>query len=132
MQLVLICNYFLTFHSPRHSSAIRQKSFDGNKKGIPLEYFEYERVFVDEIHECLCTTKDELSEARKNSNDDTGFHKVCLGSVCLDLLQFIRYAHLTHPSLCRRKIVALVENSLVLRRRILLSVLLCLDKLFLA
>ena len=27
---------------------------------------------MDEIHECLCTTKDELSEATR---DDTGFHK---------------------------------------------------------
>lgn len=31
---------------------------------------------MDEIHECLCTTKDELSEAKKNSSDDkSGFHK---------------------------------------------------------
>ena len=44
--------------------------------GIPLEFYEWERVFVDEIHECLCTTKDELSEAKKNnSNDKSGFHK---------------------------------------------------------
>mmetsp|Transcript_11332 Transcript_11332/g.18750 ORF Transcript_11332/g.18750 Transcript_11332/m.18750 type:complete len:501 (+) Transcript_11332:3935-5437(+) len=64
-----------TYLYHQHINAIRQKSFDGDEKGIPLEYFEYERVFVDEIHECLCTTKDELSEAKKNSNDDTGFHK---------------------------------------------------------
>lgn len=44
--------------------------------GIPIEYFEWERVFVDEIHECLCTTKDELSEAKKNNSDDkSGFHR---------------------------------------------------------
>lgn len=79
--------------SSQNSSAIRQKSFDGDEKGIPLEYFEYERVFVDEIHECLCTTKDELSEAKKNSNDDTGFHKVCIGSVVLIFfIQSTRYA----------------------------------------
>lgn len=27
--------------------------------GIPLEYFEWERVIVDEIHECLLSVKDE-------------------------------------------------------------------------
>ena len=44
--------------------------------GVPLEYFEWERVFVDEIHECLCTTKDELNEAKKRSSEDkSGFHK---------------------------------------------------------
>mmetsp|Transcript_27321 Transcript_27321/g.63976 ORF Transcript_27321/g.63976 Transcript_27321/m.63976 type:complete len:607 (-) Transcript_27321:30-1850(-) len=39
---------------------IRQKDFKKTDKGIPLEYFEWERIVVDEIHECLCTEKDNL------------------------------------------------------------------------
>ena len=44
--------------------------------GIPLEYFEWERVFVDEIHEVLCTSKDEMKDAKEQSkkeNKDSGF-----------------------------------------------------------
>jgi len=52
---------------------IRQKKFKPQEKGIPLEYFEWERVFVDEIHECLCTSKDELKDAKSKKDKDSGF-----------------------------------------------------------
>ena len=52
---------------------IRQKNFEDHLRGIPLEYFEWERVFVDEIHECLCTSKDELAEAKAKNDDNAGF-----------------------------------------------------------
>lgn len=52
---------------------IRQKTFNSNVKGIPLEYFEWERVVVDEIHECLCTSKDELKEAKAKNDSNSGF-----------------------------------------------------------
>jgi hypothetical protein len=29
---------------------LRQRKFGKSKKGIPLEYFEWERIIVDEIH----------------------------------------------------------------------------------
>lgn len=40
---------------------LRAKEFKPEEKGIPLEYFEWERVFVDEIHEILCTSKVSIS-----------------------------------------------------------------------
>jgi site-specific DNA-cytosine methylase len=40
--------------------ALRKRDFSSSDKGVPLEYFEWERVFVDEIHESLCTTKAEI------------------------------------------------------------------------
>jgi hypothetical protein len=39
---------------------LRDKKVKGSDKGIPLEFFEWERVIVDEVHECLVSEKDEL------------------------------------------------------------------------
>jgi hypothetical protein len=39
--------------------------FKNSETGVPLEFFEWERVVVDEIHESLCTTKSEIDEARE-------------------------------------------------------------------
>jgi len=39
---------------------LREKEFKPSDKGVPLEYFEYERIFVDEVHESLCTTRAEM------------------------------------------------------------------------
>jgi SNF2-related domain len=39
--------------------SLREKTFRSNDV-VPLEYFSFERVFVDEIHESLCTTKGEM------------------------------------------------------------------------
>lgn len=39
---------------------LRKKEFKRTDTGVPLEYFEWERIIVDEIHECLCTEKDNL------------------------------------------------------------------------
>jgi len=36
--------------------------FNLKDKGLPLEYFEWERVIIDEIHEPLCTSKSETKE----------------------------------------------------------------------
>lgn len=47
-----------------------QDSIKGNTKGVPLEFFEWERVFVDEVHESLCTTKAEIDEARERDKDN--------------------------------------------------------------
>ena len=38
----------------------RTIKFSESTKGVPLEYFEWERLIVDEIHESLCTTKGEI------------------------------------------------------------------------
>lgn len=58
-----------------NASKLREKEFESHEKGIPLEYFEWERVFIDEIHECLCTSKDELKEAKASKDNSSGFFK---------------------------------------------------------
>lgn len=40
---------------------LREREFKPTDKGVPLEYFEWERVFVDEVHESLCTTRSEMA-----------------------------------------------------------------------
>jgi len=57
----------------KYIEQLRQKNFEKHERGIPLEYFEWERIFVDEIHECLCTSKDEMNEAKAKKDDNTGF-----------------------------------------------------------
>jgi hypothetical protein len=62
-------------HSVPNARKLREKEFESHEKGIPLEYFEWERVFIDEIHECLCTSKDELKEAKASKDISSGFFK---------------------------------------------------------
>jgi len=38
-------------------SALRLRKFGVDEKGVPLEYFEWERVIIDECHETLVTGK---------------------------------------------------------------------------
>jgi hypothetical protein len=38
--------------------------------GVPLEFFQWERVIVDEIHESLCTTKSEIDEAKERDGKE--------------------------------------------------------------
>lgn len=46
-----------------------------SKKGVPIEFFEWDRVFVDEVHESLCTTKTEIDMAKEKAKDKTHFYK---------------------------------------------------------
>ncbi len=48
-------------------------SINAKTKGVPLEFFEWERIFVDEVHESLCTTKSEIDEAKEK--DKKNFFK---------------------------------------------------------
>ena len=57
--------------------ALRKKDFR-SKDCVPLEYFEYDRVFVDEVHETLCTSKGEMKialEKDKASKDSVPFRE---------------------------------------------------------
>ena len=50
---------------------MRTKKFSSSEKGIPLEYFIWRRIIVDECHETLCTAKGEVTaESKKNSFSD--------------------------------------------------------------
>jgi len=53
---------YYTFIYLKAIQELRNQTFKPNDKGVPLEYFEWERVIVDEIHESLCTTKAEVAE----------------------------------------------------------------------
>eukprot|EP00980_Cylindrotheca_fusiformis_P003492 scaffold781_cov132-Cylindrotheca_fusiformis.AAC.11 len=53
--------------------ALRKKDFPDSKKGVPLEYFEWERIIVDEIHESLCCTKEEVDASNNSRNEDEVF-----------------------------------------------------------
>jgi hypothetical protein len=46
-------------------SALRKQKFSPEEKAVPLEYFEWERIIVDEIHESLCTSKAEMKVAKE-------------------------------------------------------------------
>jgi len=56
---------------------LRKRTFKPTDMGVPLEYFEWHRVIVDEIHESLCTTKGEISAAKEAAQEDdaAGFFK---------------------------------------------------------
>ena len=66
---------YFTYVYQEYISKIREKEFSPTQKGVPLEYFEWERVIVDEIHECLCTSKDELKEAKAKADKNEGFFR---------------------------------------------------------
>lgn len=51
---------YYTFVYLKTIRELRKKQFKPKDRGVPLEFFEWERVIVDEIHESLCTTKAEL------------------------------------------------------------------------
>jgi hypothetical protein len=54
-------------------SKLRQKSFSGSDRGVPIEYFTWERVVIDECHETLVTgKKHETSDADFKENSRRG------------------------------------------------------------
>ena len=67
---------YFTFMYLQMVQKLRGKKFRDTEQGMPLEFFEWERIFVDEIHESLCTTKQELGMAKEATADsDSGFFK---------------------------------------------------------
>lgn len=58
---------------------LRSKSFGPHERGVPLEWFVFERVVVDECHECLVSAKGSVSkdsdfkaEARRGAREFIG------------------------------------------------------------
>ncbi|GMH56832.1 hypothetical protein TrLO_g11280 [Triparma laevis f. longispina] len=43
------------------SDAVKDKVEEGDK-GVPLEFFNWNRIIIDEIHESLCSTKEEIKD----------------------------------------------------------------------
>mmetsp|Transcript_26349 Transcript_26349/g.39929 ORF Transcript_26349/g.39929 Transcript_26349/m.39929 type:complete len:680 (+) Transcript_26349:2845-4884(+) len=42
---------------------LRKKTFDSSERGVPLEYFTWERIVIDECHETLVTGKQQETDA---------------------------------------------------------------------
>ena len=57
------------FYGHRYSEAIqklRQKKFSATERGVPLEWFTWNRIVVDECHECLVSTHRQEQEVNKS------------------------------------------------------------------
>ena len=47
--------------------ALRAKTFKDTDKGVPIEYFRWRRVIIDECHEPLCMGSDDADESAMSS-----------------------------------------------------------------
>ena len=65
------CGFFTDRYSEIIEILRTKTKIDGKTKGVPLEFFRWERVIVDEIHESLCTTRADIDES-EFTNDE--FH----------------------------------------------------------
>ncbi len=55
------------FYGHRYSEAIkllRQQNFSASERGVPLEWFTWDRIVVDECHECLVSTHKQEQESK--------------------------------------------------------------------
>eukprot|EP00536_Pseudo-nitzschia_multiseries_P012821 jgi/Psemu1/33218/gm1.33218_g len=86
---------------------------DGDTKGVPLEFYRWERIIVDEIHESLCTTKLEMDEARgKNVKDETFFSERNRGAA-REFLGIAQYNAQKRPLRARGCIIGLTGTPLL-------------------
>ena len=94
---------------------VRQKEFESTDTSIPLEYFEWERIFVDEIHESLCTTKGEIALARDQHDPscETGFFKEKNRRAGRELLGITQKNITKRPLICRRATFGLTGTPLL-------------------
>jgi hypothetical protein len=118
--------FFLLFQKRRNESArytfvylnaiksLRSLTFDEGSKSIPLEYFEWERVIVDEIHECLCTSKDDIKLAKEATNEeDRGFFQEKNRRAGRELLGVMTKDTKMRPLVFRRAIFGLTGTPLL-------------------
>ena len=62
-------------------AALRGMSFNDDKKGVPLEYFVYERVIVDECHVPICLASSQKDHnSSQATNGESKFEKAALSS----------------------------------------------------
>ncbi|CAB9508230.1 C-5 cytosine-specific DNA methylase [Seminavis robusta] len=94
--------------------SLREKNFSPSDTGIPLEYFEFERLFVDEIHESLCTTKEELATAAETAkSSNVGFWKEKNRRAGRELLGITQKDVTKRPLVCRRAVFGLTGTPLL-------------------
>jgi len=94
--------------------SLRSLSFDKTTKSIPLEYFEWERVIVDEIHECLCTSKDDMKLAKQaTAEDNRGFFQEKNRRAGRELLGVMTKDTTQRPLVYRKAIFGLTGTPLL-------------------
>jgi len=93
---------------------VRQQDFSLHKKGVPLEYFCWERIFVDEVHETLCTTKADMAVSKAQHNDkDKAFYKEKNRRAGRELLGLVKRDISKRPLVYRRAIFGLTGTPLL-------------------
>ena len=92
-------------------NSIREKTFSDNKKGVPLEYFEWERIFVDEVHECLVQAQ--KIDKKKAVEDGTGFFQEKNRRASRELLGLMTKDIRLRPLLFRKAIFGLTGTPLL-------------------
>ena len=65
--------------------ALRARSFKESDKGVPIEYFKWRRVIVDECHEPLCMGADDADEAAISSKRSSCAVRELLGIAIPDV-----------------------------------------------
>ena len=84
---------------------------------MPLEFFEWQRIIVDEVHECLCTTKSEIDIAKEvaKESDSTmsGFFKEKNRRAGRELLGITQRDTSRRPLVCRQGTFGLTGTPLL-------------------
>ena len=92
---------------------LRLWPFPETELGVPLVYYKFTRIIVDEIHESLCTSKGELKEARQATQDaSTGFFTEKNRRAGRELLGISQKDVTRCPLVCRGAIFGLTGNPL--------------------
>ena len=105
---------FYTYRYSQAIEALRQKTFKDNQRGVPVEYFEWDRLIVDEVHESLCTTKGEMENAKESAKQsDSGFFKEKNRRAGRELLGITQRDTSRRPLVCRRAVFGLTGTPLL-------------------
>lgn len=105
---------FYTTQYNRGVQALRQQTFKGSERGIPLEFFEFHRIIVDEVHESLCTTRNELKSEKETAEKESGsFYKEKNRRAARELLGITQKDIKKRPLVCRRAIFGLTGTPLL-------------------
>lgn len=103
------------FYTHRYSHAIdglRRQTFKDDQKGVPVEFFEFERLIVDEVHETLCTSKGEMQSAKKKKSG-SGFFTEKNRRAGRELLGITQRDTSLRPLVCRRAVFGLTGTPLL-------------------
>lgn len=109
---------YYTFIYLKAIAALREQTFKPTDKGVSLEYFEWERIIVDEIHESLCTTKAELDVSKEahqeeHGNSTSGFFREKNRRAGRELLGITQKDISKRPLVCRGAIFGLTGTPLL-------------------